>query len=173
MVQMEAPSTPECQEGVPSQGGEWVEKNRVVHHVQVKQYQWLFKWVCLIETSPVGNSELSDTHSKIPNLNTGLVPVDVNRLVCSYNYALLSKEIYTPFNTTNSWTTKILVTLLSNVKYSWGHCHWHHKQGKSSMWTSPSWTGSGTVSAPEPFPMFLDRHHLVDLKSHLSVLRLL
>ena len=33
MVQIEAPSTPECQEGVPSQGG-----HSVVHHVQVQHY---------------------------------------------------------------------------------------------------------------------------------------
>ena len=29
MVQMEAPSTPECQEGVPSQGGQHREEHRV------------------------------------------------------------------------------------------------------------------------------------------------
>ena len=32
MVQVEAPSTPECQEGVPSQGGHQREEHRVVHH---------------------------------------------------------------------------------------------------------------------------------------------
>ena len=34
MVQVEAPSTPECQEGVLSQGGHQREEHRVVHHVQ-------------------------------------------------------------------------------------------------------------------------------------------
>ena len=34
MVQVEAPSTPECQEGVPSQGGHQKEEHGVVHHVQ-------------------------------------------------------------------------------------------------------------------------------------------
>ena len=39
MVQIEAPSTPECQEGVPSQGGQHREEHSVVHHVQVDHYQ--------------------------------------------------------------------------------------------------------------------------------------
>ena len=34
MVQIEAPSTPECQEGVPSQGGQQREEQRVVQRVQ-------------------------------------------------------------------------------------------------------------------------------------------
>ena len=34
MVQVEASSTPECQEGVPSQGGHQREEHRVVHCVQ-------------------------------------------------------------------------------------------------------------------------------------------
>ena len=38
MVQIEAPSTPECQEGVPSQGGQHREEHSVVHLVQVEQY---------------------------------------------------------------------------------------------------------------------------------------
>ena len=42
MVQREALSTPECQEGVPSQGGQQREEHRVVHHVQVEHYQGLF-----------------------------------------------------------------------------------------------------------------------------------
>ena len=33
MVQIEALSTPECQEGVPSPGGQHEEGHRVVHHV--------------------------------------------------------------------------------------------------------------------------------------------
>ena len=33
-VQVEAPSTPECQEGVLSQGGHQREEHRVVHRVQ-------------------------------------------------------------------------------------------------------------------------------------------
>ena len=36
MVLIEAPSTPECQGGVPSQGGQHREEHRVVHHVQVE-----------------------------------------------------------------------------------------------------------------------------------------
>ena len=36
MVQIKAPSTPECQEGVPSQDGQHREEHRVVHHVQVE-----------------------------------------------------------------------------------------------------------------------------------------
>ena len=39
MVQIESPSTPECQEGVPIQGGEQREDHRVVHHVQEGHYQ--------------------------------------------------------------------------------------------------------------------------------------
>ena len=39
MVQIEAPSTPECQEGVPSPGGQRREEHRSVHHVQVEYYQ--------------------------------------------------------------------------------------------------------------------------------------
>ena len=39
MVQIEAPSTPECQEGVPSQGGQHREEQSVDHHVQVEHYQ--------------------------------------------------------------------------------------------------------------------------------------
>ena len=35
MVQIEALSTPDCQEGVPSQGGQHREEHSVVHHVQV------------------------------------------------------------------------------------------------------------------------------------------
>ena len=31
MVQIEAPSTPECQEGIPSQGGQRRKEHRVVH----------------------------------------------------------------------------------------------------------------------------------------------
>ena len=34
MVQVEAPSDPECQEGVPSQGGHQREEHRVAHRVQ-------------------------------------------------------------------------------------------------------------------------------------------
>ena len=36
MVKREAPSTPECQEGVPSQDGQHREEHSVVHHVQVQ-----------------------------------------------------------------------------------------------------------------------------------------
>ena len=39
MVQIEAPNTPECQEGVPSQGGQHREEHSVDHHVQVEHYQ--------------------------------------------------------------------------------------------------------------------------------------
>ena len=39
MVQMEALSTPDSQEGVQSQGGQQREEYRVVHHVQVEYYQ--------------------------------------------------------------------------------------------------------------------------------------
>ena len=39
MVQIEAPRTPECQEGIPSQGGQRREEHRVVHHVQEEHYQ--------------------------------------------------------------------------------------------------------------------------------------
>ena len=39
MVQIEAPLTLECQDGVPSQGGPGREEHRVVHHVQVEHYQ--------------------------------------------------------------------------------------------------------------------------------------
>ena len=39
---IEAPSTPECQEGVPSQGGQHREEHSVVHHIQVEHYQGQF-----------------------------------------------------------------------------------------------------------------------------------
>ena len=43
MVQIEALSTPECQEGVACQGGQLKEKHRVVHHFQVEHYGGHFK----------------------------------------------------------------------------------------------------------------------------------
>ena len=42
MVQIEAPSTPECQEGVPSQGGQHREEHSVVQSVEVEHYQGQF-----------------------------------------------------------------------------------------------------------------------------------
>ena len=42
MVQIEAPSTPESQEGVLSQGGQHREEHSVVHHVQVEHDQGQF-----------------------------------------------------------------------------------------------------------------------------------
>ena len=39
MVQMEAPSTPECHDCVQSQIGQKKEKHRVVHHVQEEHYE--------------------------------------------------------------------------------------------------------------------------------------
>ena len=38
-VQTEASSTTECHNGVQSQGGQWREKYRVVHHVQEEHYE--------------------------------------------------------------------------------------------------------------------------------------
>ena len=38
MVQIEAPSTPECQEGVPSQGGQHMEEHSVFHHKSLKYH---------------------------------------------------------------------------------------------------------------------------------------
>jgi len=42
MVQIEAPSPPEFQEGVPGLGGQQREEHRVVHHVQVEQHDGHF-----------------------------------------------------------------------------------------------------------------------------------
>ena len=40
MVQREAQSTPEeCQEGVPSQGGQQGEEHRVVHYNHIEHYK--------------------------------------------------------------------------------------------------------------------------------------
>ena len=39
MVQIEALSIPECQEGIPSQGGQLWEEDGVVNHVQEEHYQ--------------------------------------------------------------------------------------------------------------------------------------
>ena len=39
MVQIESLSTPECQEGVPSPGGQQEEEHRLVLHVQLEYYQ--------------------------------------------------------------------------------------------------------------------------------------
>ena len=36
---MLAPSTPECQEGVPREGGQQREEHRIVHHVQTEHHQ--------------------------------------------------------------------------------------------------------------------------------------
>ena len=44
MVQVEAPSTPECQEGVPSQGGHQMEEHGVVHRVQEEHNEGHIKW---------------------------------------------------------------------------------------------------------------------------------
>jgi len=49
MVQIEAPRTPECQKGIPSQGGQHKEEHRVVHHVKEEHYQGNFKWSWVIE----------------------------------------------------------------------------------------------------------------------------
>ena len=62
MVQIEAQSTPECQEGVPSQGWQQREEPRVVYHVQVEHYQGLFKRVCVI-VSLVGKPESYPLHN--------------------------------------------------------------------------------------------------------------
>ena len=48
MVQIEAPSTPDCQEGVPSPGGQQDEEDMVVHNVQGKQYQRHFVVVVVV-----------------------------------------------------------------------------------------------------------------------------
>ena len=48
MVQIEAPSTPDCQEGVQSPGGQQDEEHRVVYHVQGKQYQRHFVVVVVV-----------------------------------------------------------------------------------------------------------------------------
>ena len=45
MVQIEALSTPEYQEGVPSQGGQHREEHSVDQYVQVAYYQGQFKLV--------------------------------------------------------------------------------------------------------------------------------
>ena len=42
MFQREAPSTPEWQEGVPSQGGQHREEHSEVHHAQVERYHGQF-----------------------------------------------------------------------------------------------------------------------------------
>ena len=57
MVQIEAQSTPEFQENVPSQGWQQREEHRVVHHVQVEHYEGLIKRVWVIMTGLVGNPE--------------------------------------------------------------------------------------------------------------------
>ena len=38
MVQIEAPSTPGCQDSIPSQGGQHREEHRVVHRIQEEHY---------------------------------------------------------------------------------------------------------------------------------------
>ena len=49
MVQIEATSTPECHKGVQSQGGQWREKHRVVHHVQEEYYEGHIEWPWVIK----------------------------------------------------------------------------------------------------------------------------
>ena len=63
MVQMEALSTAEWQEGVPSQGEQQREEHREVHHVQVKHYGGRFKCVSVIVIGPVGNPESYPLHN--------------------------------------------------------------------------------------------------------------
>ena len=55
MVQIEAPSNPECQEGVPSQGGHQKEEQRVVHHVQEEHYEGHIQWAWVIVTGVHGS----------------------------------------------------------------------------------------------------------------------
>ena len=43
MIQIGALSDPECQEVVPSQGGQQRKDHRVVHHVQVEHYEGQIK----------------------------------------------------------------------------------------------------------------------------------
>ena len=50
MVQIEAPSTPVCHDGVQSQGGQRREKHRVVHQVQEEHYEGHIQWAWVIVT---------------------------------------------------------------------------------------------------------------------------
>ena len=50
MVQIEAPSTPECEEGILFQEGQGREEHRVVHHVHEEHYY--FKSKCRIKYIP-------------------------------------------------------------------------------------------------------------------------
>ena len=56
MVQREALSTPECQEGVPSQGGQQREEHRLFQHAQVKHYLRLLRTL-LMRLSGVHGSD--------------------------------------------------------------------------------------------------------------------
>ena len=70
MVQIEAPSTPDCQEGVPSQGGQHREEHSVVQHVQVDHYQGQNH-----EQNHEQNQD-SWTMSQTMNHKLGLDPID-------------------------------------------------------------------------------------------------
>ena len=63
MVQREALSTPECQEGVPIQVRQQREEHRVVHHDQVEHYQGQL-------------STMNQTMNRTMNHKTGLDPID-------------------------------------------------------------------------------------------------
>ena len=63
MVQIDTLSTPECQEGVLSQGGQQREEHRIVHHVQLTTSQWLIEkssylfFNCNVRTLKLGMSD--------------------------------------------------------------------------------------------------------------------
>ena len=55
MVQIEAPSTPESQDSIPSQGGQRREERRVVHRVQEEHYDGHIQWAWVIVTDVHGS----------------------------------------------------------------------------------------------------------------------
>ena len=55
MVQIEAPSTPGCQDSIPSQGGQHREEHRVVHRIQEEHYDGHIQWAWVIVTDVHGS----------------------------------------------------------------------------------------------------------------------
>ena len=55
MVQIEAPSTPGCQDSIPSQGGQHREEHRVVHSIQEEHYDGHIQWAWVIVTDVHGS----------------------------------------------------------------------------------------------------------------------
>ena len=81
MVQVEAPSTPECQEGVPSQGGHQREEQRVVQRVQEEHNEGHIQWAWV---------KVNGVHS------SGNSPLQINMLEWTMNHEQKPEPNHSP-----------------------------------------------------------------------------